>query len=127
MKRLGTLFVAVVLVGLLAPRAHAQGTNAWAAGYPKTGNNNGEILIKGKATLDAGWRLTGSGLAVAWKVGGGPLIQKPITVNADGTWGEIAFGGLESGKMYNVVVQANVTNGLATESVGTDPEQAKAK
>src|SRR5262245_39270775 len=87
MKRIGTFVVAVVLAGSLVPAAYAEDppTNKWDAGYPKTGNNQGTILIKGKATFNQGWAPI-SGSYAAWPVGGGPATTGIVTVRADGSW-----------------------------------------
>lgn len=53
-KTFFTLALAVVFVCLFASQAQAQQA-AWSAGFPKPGNNAGEILIQGTSTASAGW------------------------------------------------------------------------
>lgn len=127
--KLKLALLAIFLAVLPASNAHAQGTASWIIGYPKTGNNAGGILIKGTTTPDAGWTVTGFGSAVAWPTRGGATKQYPITVRADGTWGEtqIGAGDLTSGTDYNVVVQITVKMGLASQSLATPVGVIKAK
>ena len=122
-------FIALALLMLFSTNVHAQGSNSWSAGYPKTGTVAQTILVKGKAVVDAGWALKTPGLVVVWPVGGGAAFNYGITINANGTWGELAVGAgdLTSGVNYNVLVRVNEKNGAATKTLLTDTQQAVAK
>ena len=128
MNRFVGVCLVLALAGYLAleVRADSGSTVQYDTGYPKTGTNNGEILVKGSCTLATGWTASG-GLIVAWLQGSGTIHQQAITVAADGTFAEQAIGGLTSGRAYNVVVQVTIRNGMATEVIATDPSTAKPK
>jgi hypothetical protein len=122
--------IALFATMLLASRAAAQGTAAWSAGYPKTGNNNGGILVKGTTTPDCGWAIGATGAVVVWPKNGGLIRTYNVTVNTTtGNWGEseVGVGDLTSGSQYNVVVQINLTKCGTTKVVATPPGLATAK
>lgn len=120
-----TLAIAVLFGGQVQAQG---GNNNWANGYPKTGVNMGEILVKGTLVPPMGWTPTGTGLIVAWPKNGGQLSSVAIAVDVmTGNWGEAAIGGLASGADYNVIVQANVQQGAITYTIATPVSVATAK
>jgi uncharacterized protein (DUF2147 family) len=122
-----TLALAVVFVCLFASRAQAQQA-AWDAGFPKPGNNAGEILVQGTSTPSGGSTLTGSGSYTVWLKGGGTIVFGAITVNAaTGNWSG-TITGLQSGKTYNVVIGIFQKDGTGVQStISPDPKQSQAK
>jgi len=127
MKSIRTMALAVAILMVCAGLALAINKPIYDTGYPKTGNNAGEILVKGTTQMDEGWTPTGSGQIVAWPVGGGATTSQSISVRADGTWGEASIGGLTSGTNYNVVVQVTLRAGTGAQVFASDPKQAVAK
>jgi hypothetical protein len=117
-----TIFSCIALVVLCISDASAQGTASWAAGFPKTGTNAGEIDIKGTITADAGWMVTGAQWE-AWEDGKVVFTGVPLLIA--GTF-DTAIG-LTAGKTYNVVVTGTVSNGTITKNVRTPPKTATAK
>lgn len=129
MQSIRTLIAALVVVAFLAQTASAA-TNKWSDTYPKTGPNEGEILVKGTATPDACWVLEKEGLVSVWAAGpdGGLLKFGPITVDVDtGVWKEHAIPGLKSGQLYFVVIQVTQVMGMTKKTIYTAPATATAK
>jgi hypothetical protein len=121
-----TLILSVVFVCLFASRAQAQKA-AWTAGFPKPGNNAGEILVQGTSSPSAGWALDGNGTYTVWLKGGGAIAVGNITVNAaTGAWSG-TITGLQSGKTYNVVIAIEEQNAGVKSQIAPDPKQSAAK
>jgi hypothetical protein len=100
------VFGALLCAAVFASAAHAQfspGVANWAYAYPTTGTTTGTILVKGTTTFGLFWKPTGEGSIKAVDYDG-TVTTWPITVNADGTWGESAIPGLTSGTVYTVTV-----------------------
>ncbi len=126
--RIKSCLLAAILVFAIAPQAMAAATITWTALYPKTGNNAGEILVKGTSTLpDNTWSWDTANAAV-WPKAGGAVVNYAISLNvANGNWGETAIDGLTSMADYNVVVSITFRKGTMRYQVSGAPAVAKAK
>ena len=123
-----TLVLVLVFVCLFTSQAQAQQA-AWSAGFPKPGNNAGEILVQGTSTASAGWTLTGNGTATIWLKGGGSIGVQNITVNKNnGTWSGTITGLDKTGTdTYNIVISIEEANAGAKQYIAPDPGKSKAK
>jgi hypothetical protein len=129
-----TPLVATVFTLVSAFGAHstaAAANPAYDAGYPKTGNTVGGILLKGTINLGRGVTTTGGCLISATPVGGGLVKTKSFNTPADETglipWGEVEITGLTSNEAYTVIVQITVKMGGVVQTMATDPGTATAK
>lgn len=121
------LILAVVFVCLFASRAQAQKA-AWSAGFPKVGNNAGEILVQGTSSPSAGWTLKATGVVTIWPKGGGNLLPpQMVTVNAaTGAWSG-TLTGLTSKTTYNIMIGIYEQNAGVESVISPDPKQQAAK
>jgi len=122
---------ALIAVLMLLFGSVARADPTWTMNYPKTGTAAGTILLKGTYTVPAGYKTGGSVQVVAWPTGGGIQVAYAETILANQigaiTFGEVAVGGLTSGKEYWVIFTIAVTNGTTNKAASSDPAKATAK
>lgn len=124
--------LSLLLLLIAAPIARAANPD-WSAGYPKTGTNNGTILVKGTLNLAATEETAGTVSVIAYPTTGGVVKSFGFTIvagqNGPIDWDEFEITSLTSNLDYYVVVQISckttATGGSYT--VATPPGTAKAK
>jgi type 1 fimbria pilin len=127
MKRISSFAASLVILVVFAGSAFAATIVMWADGYPKTGTQNGTILVKGKFMIPA--CTTFKGCVASYWVDGGQIKTQNVAFNAcTGDWGETAITGLTSGTTYNVVVQCTAQLPCGMQLVyGSQPKTAVAR
>src|SRR5260370_38767229 len=102
---------AVFFLCVVANPVRAQGTIEFSGKYPKTNPVNNQVLIKGKITLDNGWKIVGNSVrAEAWE--DWSLVKNfVVKLNKDGkSWSETKLV-LAPGVDYNILGAVRVTDG----------------
>jgi hypothetical protein len=133
MKYVGSLILTALIALSSSYSVLGQNKIEFSAGYPATGQKIGDIVTKGKLTVDKanGWSQVGTNYIHRMWPSGGVKLRADVgaDMNDIEKWGESIIAGLTSGTDYNVTSEITLFNNGTKQSVTvvTGPGKAKAK